>query len=123
MFLIKYLKSLLYTIISILIFTIIITTLNYFNLISGKLLNILQILSMIISVIIGGYYLGKTSSSKGYIQGLKIGLIILTILIPLNLFILKTPFKISIIIFYIIILISSILGSILGINKKKKDKV
>ena len=123
MFLIKYLKSLLYTIVSILIFTIIITTLNYFNLISGKLLNILQILSMIISVIIGGYYLGKTSSSKGYIQGLKIGLIILTILIPLNLFIFKTPFKISIIIFYIIILISSILGSILGINKKKKDKV
>lgn len=123
MFLIKYLKSLLYTIISILIFTIIITTLNYFNLISGKLLNILQILSMIISVIIGGYYLGKTSCSKGYIQGLKIGLIILTILIPLNLFIFKTPFKISIIIFYIIILISSILGSILGINKKKKDKV
>ena len=122
MFLIKYLKSLLYTIISILIFTIIITTLNYFNLISGKLLNILQILSMIISVMIGGYYLGKTSSSKGYIQGLKIGAIILTILIPLNIFVFKTPFKISVIIFYLIILISSILGSILGINKKKKDK-
>ena len=123
MFLIKYLKSLLYTIVSILIFTIIITTLNYFNLINGKLLNILQILSIIISVMIGGYYLGKTSSSKGYIQGLKIGSIILTILIPLNLFIFKTPFKISNIIFYLIILISSILGSILGINKKKKDKV
>lgn len=122
MFIIKYLKSLLYIFISIISFTLLITILSYFNIVSNNIINILEILSIIISMFIGGLYLGKNSSSKGYIQGLKIGGITLSILFLLNYLDFNNSFHLSNLIFYLIVLISLIFGSVFGINKKLKDK-
>ena len=122
MFIIKYLKALLYIFISIISFTLIITILNYFNIISNTIINILKIISIIIPMFIGGMYIGKNSTSKGYIEGLKIGGITLIILFMLNYLGFNNSFHLSSIIFYLIVLISLVFGSVFGINKKVKDK-
>ena len=121
----KYLKKLgfsfLYIIGSILVITFIITLLNYFNIISDKVISIFKILIPIISLFIGGFYLGKRSNSKGYLEGLKLGTLFSIFLLIFNFLALNNSFKLKYLLFYLIIIISSILGSMIGINKRKKQ--
>lgn len=118
----KYLKKLgfsfLYTIGTILVLTFIITLLNYFNLISDKSISIFKILIPIISLLIGGFYIGKKSNKKGFMEGLKLGIIFCIILIIFNYLAFDYSFKFKYLLFYIILIISSILGSMIGINRK-----
>ena len=111
-------KALLTTFLSLLIGIIIITMLNYFNIIGINISNISKILIIVISVFLGGFTLGKLSIKKGYLEGLKYGFIITIIFFLLNLIITKN-IKIRLIILYIIINITSILGSMFGILKNK----
>ena len=97
---------------------IIISIFNYFNIINTNITNLLLFISMIISIIIGSFKLGNTSSNKGLIEGLKFGLIISIISIVISL-LLKYSYKPINFIYYLILTISSIFGSILGKNKKK----
>ena len=120
----KYLKKLgfsfIYIISSILILTFIITIFNYFNIINNKTISIFKILIPVISLFIGGYYIGKKSNNKGYLEGLKLGIIFSLFIIIFNFLVLSNSFKLKYLLFYIIIIISSILGSMIGINKKSK---
>lgn len=111
-------KALLTTFLSLLIGIIIITMLNYFNIIGINISNISKILIIVISIFLGGFTLGKLSIKKGYLEGLKYGFIITIIFFLLNLIITKN-IKIRLIILYIIINITSILGSMFGILKSK----
>lgn len=116
----KYLKSLLYILISILISTILITTVNYFDILGNNIIKYLKLIVLVISILIGSIYIGRRSKSKGYLEGIKIGLITIFILILLNYLGFDNKISLDIIIYYLIILVSSILGSIIGINKKLK---
>lgn len=98
--------------------SIILTLLNYFNLISPKVLSILKLLTTLIAIFISSYKLGKQSEKKGYIEGIKFGTIIISIFLLLIL--LFDKFSIKSLIYYLIILLTSILSSMLGINHKKK---
>ena len=118
MFIIKYLKSLLYTFASLIILSIVIATLSYFNITSNNITNILELITIIISVFIGSLYLGKNSNKKGYLEGIKQGLLVIALLFLFNFLALGNSPSISDLISYVIILITSILGSVLGINKK-----
>ena len=118
MFIIKYLKSILFIFISILLFTVLIGTLSYFNILGNGTIKVFELIAIIISMFIGGIYLGKNSNKKGYLEGLKIGLFMIIFLFCLKLFGFNESFSLLSLIFYIIILISSILGSVIGINKK-----
>ena len=108
----KYLKSSLY---------IIVTILNYFNIINGNLLNIIHYIIPIISVAVGSFILGKTSSKKGYIEGLKYAGIWSIFFLVINIFIKRLD--ISSIIFFVILILLSMLSSIVGINKKKNKEI
>ena len=90
----------------------------YFNVINGIVLKIIFLIIPIISIFIGSYRLGKLSNEKGYIEGIKYGLI-WVILFAVICLICKV-FDWTSIIYYFILFFISILGSILGINKKKK---
>ena len=114
----NYLKSLLWCFGILIISSIIITIFNYFNVINGIVLKIIFLIIPIISIFIGSYRLGKLSNEKGYIEGIKYGLI-WVILFAVFCLICKA-FDWTSIIYYFILLFISILGSILGINKKKK---
>ena len=120
----KYLKKLgfsfLYIIGSILVLTFIITILSYFNILNDKITSIIKIIIPIISMLIGGFYIGKKSLKKGFLEGLKLGGIFSCILIIFNYLALDNSFKLKYMLFYIILIISSILGSMIGINRKKQ---
>ena len=120
----KYLKKLgfsfLYIIGSILILTFITTILSYFNILNDKVTSIVKIIIPIISMLIGGFYIGKNSLKKGFLEGIKLGLIFSIILIIFNYLALGNSFKFKYMLFYIILIISSILGSMIGINRKKQ---
>ena len=113
----NYLKSSLYSLGIMIICTIIITILNYFNIINGTLLNIIHYIIPIISVMVGSFILGKTSSKKGYIEGLKYSGMWSIIFLIINIFI--KELNISSIIFFVILILLSMLSSILGINRKR----
>ena len=112
----KLTKSLLYVFIPTLILIFIITLLNYFGIMSYKILTIFKYIILFISILFGSYKFGYKSKNKGLIEGIKFGLIIIFILILLNL-LFKGPISIKNIIYYGIILATSILGSIIGKNK------
>lgn len=121
MFIIKYLKSLTFIFIGLLLTTLIITLISYFNIFGTKIIKILEYLLIIISLFIGGVYIGKRSSNKGYIEGFKIGLITISILFIIGYLVLSKEINYKSLIYYLIIVISSILGSIIGINKKLRN--
>lgn len=120
----KYLKKLgisfIYILTSLLLLTFITTLFSYFNILNDKITSIIKILIPIICMLLGGFYIGRKSSKKGFLEGLKLGIIFSIALIIFNYLALNNSFKIKYLLFYIILITSSVLGSMIGINKKKQ---
>ena len=114
-------KSLGISIIILLGLTFIITLLNYINLINIKLVTAFSYITPFISFFIGGLLLGKTSINKGWLEGIKFGLIIIILSFIFNYLAFDQGFNISNIILYTITILSSIIGSMVGINLKNSD--
>lgn len=113
----KILNSLLTFFIILLVGTLLLTLFNYFNLLSSKIISVLKLLLPLTSIFITGYQLGKQSEKKGYIEGLKLGVII--ILIFLTFVLILDKFSLKSLIYYLILLLTSVMSSMIGINKKK----
>ena len=113
----KYLKSLIYTSGILLGRCIIITVLSYFNIVSGNILKIIELLIPIISIFIGSYILGMRCSNKGYIEGIKYGAIWILLFLVIN--IIFKNFTYLSLVYYLIFMVVSIFASIIGINKRK----
>ena len=114
-------KSFLYMISILFISTIVITILNYFNIFGGKLVTIFKIIIALISMFVGGFIVGKNSKEKGWLEGLKLGLIIIAILFLVNWIILKQDWNVRNLIYYLILLTSSVFGSMIGISKRVEE--
>lgn len=99
--------------------SIIINILYYYDIINNNLIKFLKMFLSIISFFIGGVYIGKKSNSKGYINGLKLSLIIIFIFLVLS--IILNNFKISRIIYYLITTTCITFGSMIGINNTKNN--
>lgn len=108
--------SFLYIIGVTIVLTFIMTLLNYFNIITGSVLTITKIIITFIAIFIGGFIIGKKSKTKGWLEGIKLGIIIIIILSIINFLILRVNFEFKIILYDIIILFSCTFGSIIGIN-------
>ncbi len=114
----KYLKTIGFEFILLIILTLITTILYYFNLISSGTNNILKIITFIIVFIFTGIYIGKNSNKKGWLEGLKIsGINILIFLLVALLF--KYDFNILQFLYYLITSVTVVIGSMIGINFKK----
>lgn len=112
----KYLISYGYLFGIILILTIIISILNYFIPFNSSVIKIIiPILSMFISSII----LGKNTKELAYIEGIKFSIIYIIIITIIKL-LTKTNFDFKTIIIYIALILSSIIGAMIGINQKKE---
>lgn len=114
-------KSLSISILLFLILTLFVTTLNYFNILSINGINISKIIIPIISILSGSFYMGTNVKNRGWLEGIKLSSLVILILLIINLLIFKNNFAIKNLIYYLIILISSMVGSMIGINKKKKN--
>lgn len=112
----KYLKSYAYLFGLILILTIILSIINYFMVIPTK---IIKLIIPIISILVSTIILGKNTKEKAYIEGLKFSSLYILISIIISL-ITKNPFNFKLIICYLLLLLTGIIGSMIGINTSKK---
>ena len=115
-------KSFLISLITLLVLTLIVTIFNYIGLFNLSIVNVFSYITPFISLFIGGVIMGKNTVNKGWLEGIKFGLICIIIFIIFNYLAFDTFFNISNIILYVITLIASILGSIIGINFKKNNE-
>ena len=117
--LLEYLKYIGLFFIFIFVIAIITSLINLTN-ISPKLISKLSIILTAISFFIISSKASNKINEKGYILGIKLGLSMIVILILLNLIIFKSIFNIDRLIYYTILLASSILGGSFGKNLKIK---
>ena len=110
-------KKLLIFVISFMLLSLILSTLYYCYILSIKTVKLVMFIFSIIMFLFIGIKSGKNSDRKGYINGIKNSLIYLMILFLISLFF---GFYLSInkIVYYILLLISSSIGGMIGINKK-----
>ena len=113
----KYGISIIIMIMSFFISSILLTILRYFDIVNDKTLSILEIVSMIIIMFIGGFLTGNKSNQKGWLEGLKIGISFFIIFSLINIIIIHN-FNIKTLFYYLILLVPSILGGMIGILKK-----
>lgn len=112
----KYIKSLIIFLSSIVTIPVFLTIFNLFKLKTNRIMII--IIGAILMFIIG-LILGRKSESKGYLNGLLLSVISLLILVLVSL-IFRFPLNINTLIYYIILVLTTVVGAMLGINKKSK---
>lgn len=110
-------KSILIIIFGLFISSIIINTFYYFDIVSNNTVKFMKMFLSIITFFISGLYIGKKSISKGYINGLKLSLIMVFIFLILGL--IFNNLKIVIIVYYLIMTTCITFGSMIGISKKE----
>ena len=116
----KYIKPMIYFYVTLLSYLIIITTLNYFNIVSYKTVSLICFIVVILLFMMIGFMVAMRSNKKGYINGLIIGGFNIILFLFLA-FILGTNPKLNIGIYFLILLLSSTIGGMFGINYKNKE--
>lgn len=100
----------------LLIFSFFINVLNYFDIINRNAYKALIIFSIVFICFASSFILGFKSNSKGYLNGLIFGIIIVLLFIIISL--VFKSFSYSSFIYFLVIVISSFIGGTFGINKK-----
>lgn len=113
----KFLKSYAYLFGSILLLTLLLSILNYFIKLPS---NIIKIIIPIISIFYSSIILGKNSTNKAYLEGIKFALVYIIFIFLFSILIIKIKIKIDILLYYVILILTSMFGSMIGINSKKK---
>lgn len=115
-FLIKYGLGVIYTIASTVVALLIVSLLYYFDIVNDQLFGFLKLFVILGSIFTNSLLLGRRASKKGYLEGLKFGgIIILLMFLPT---VISANFKLKLLIYYVIIIITAMLGSMIGISKK-----
>ncbi len=104
-----------------LLITLLATTLNFFNIITTNTMNLFKMIIPVITILISGIYLGNKAKSKGWKEGLKLSIVIIILLLLIHLIWMRNTFGIKNIFYYSILMISSMVGSMIGINIKRKN--
>ena len=113
-------KQVLATLISIFVGLLIVSTFYYFDIISSNLVKYLRPLLILLILFMSSYNLGKKIDKKGYLEGFKLGSLIVAIFLVISLIFFRPYFKLRLILYYLILIITTVLGSMIGINKEKK---
>ena len=103
----------------IFVLTFILSLFNYVNFIDG-MFTFFMIFNFVLSVIVGGFCIGRRSLKKGWLEGLKFGFVFLVILSLLNIFGFSNSLSLKYFVFSCIVLVSSILGGMIGIGFSKE---
>ncbi len=93
--------------------------LSILNLIGVKTYDIMILIIMVITSLITGFFVGRKSDQKGYINGIVFGLLLTLIMFILSLFF-KDKYGLETIIYYLIIISSCTVGSMIGIQKSEE---
>ena len=115
----KYGKTLGIFLICILVLSLIVSLFNIANILYTKGSDIMIMIGMVLIFGFIGLQFGRVATEKGYLEGLKIGGSLILVLIVINLLFYRTSFSLERFIYYVVLILSSTLGSMIGINKKK----
>ena len=115
-YLYKYVKSLIIFLSGIVIIPILLTIFNLLKLQTNKI--IIIILGSILMFVIG-LILGKKVEKNGYLNGILLSVITIMILLILSI-IFRFKLNYNTLLYYTTLIISTVFGSMLGINKKSK---
>lgn len=111
-----YIKPLIIFFISLFAIPLILTIQNLFNIETSRI-EIIIITSILMLIL--GIILGRKVNSKGYLNGLLLSTISILFIVILSL-IFKYTLNINSLIYYIILLFSTVFGSMIGISLKQK---
>ncbi len=117
----KYLFPMLYTIGIILIGGLITSALYYFNITSDKLNNIFLYVISMLGIFVGAVKISKELKYKGIVSGGLYFLFWIIIMLFLSLVFFKTTLSFKNIIYYLVLLVFSLLGGILGKNMQEEN--
>lgn len=115
----SYLKDVLYFFTILFLVLMLLTFLNYINLIDYKIVSIISFIVTILLFLITSIRVARKSERKGYQNGLIISLINIFFFILLSV-IFNAKMNLSVIIYYFLLMISGILGGMIGINLKSR---
>ena len=102
-----------------LIFLSIISSLTYyFDILSDSVYNIIKLVVPVLSIVIAGIYLGHNSKEKGWLQGIKFASIFILLLFMISFLIFNNGISLKSLIYYLILLFTSTISSMLGILNK-----
>ena len=104
--------------IAILILAFLISLFNITNIFYTKGSDVMTMIGMILIFGFMGFQFGKKATHRGYLVGLKIGGSLILILILINLLFYQTGFSLERFIYYVVLILTSTFGSMIGINKK-----
>lgn len=113
----KYALHSLYTLLIVIITMTLLTLAYHYNLLPTTIYQFLKFILFLLIIFISALKLGKKTPKNGYLEGIKLGTIIIIICLLFTL--LFGDFKLRILLYDCIIMITSILGSMVGINRKK----
>lgn len=113
-----YLKYLGISLISILIGLLVISTLYYFDILSNNIVSYIRVIYMMLVIFIISFILGKNTDKNGYLAGIKFGLMNIISFLIFGLLFFRDGLQLRLILYDFILLFISILGSMIGINKK-----
>lgn len=116
----KYITPILISVGILFISSLISSILYYFNITSEKINSILLYIISIISIFTGSLLIAKNVNKKGIISGLIYFIVWIILSLIISLIVFKTSFKMSNFIYYIVLLLFSLSGGIIGKNKQKE---
>lgn len=94
---------------------------SYFSSGSGKMLTISKFLILFLAFFIGGYRQAHQATKRGFLEGLKVGSILVLFFFLLN-YAFYRIFALSNLLYYIVLLLIAMLGGMLGISKNPEKK-
>lgn len=93
--------------------------LSILNLLGLKTYDIALLVVMVITSIISGFFVGRKSTKKGYINGLSFGIMLSLVMFIFSLFF-RSKYGLDTLIYFLIIIASSTVGSMIGIQRNEK---
>ncbi len=111
----KYLKPTIKIVIISVLYLALLTLLSHTGILSLTTISKINFSLVALISFMGGVHKGKKASKKGYLEGLKLGGIAIMILFVLNILFYRT-FNLYVFLYYLVILVGSIIGSMIGIN-------
>lgn len=113
-------KSLLLTLVLLVLSALLLTLLYHFNIVSAKIYNIFKLALPLLFVFIGAVQFGKTANKRGWLEGMKLGAIVILLFLIFSSFIYQSSFNPKMMLYFLLLLLDSFLGGMIGINKKSE---
>lgn len=98
-----------------------VSTLYYFDIISSNVVGYFRLGIILIVLFVTSYILGKNTEKNGYLEGMKFGLFNILLFLLISVVFFRNDFQLRIILYDVILLVTSVLGSMIGINKSSRN--